>query len=205
MRSIVLKSQTNWVATTPKPLNGGVLVLNGANIQPETVKDNQMPFEAPHPEGLEDSFRQLSAAASRLNAVSDQLGEIIAKVETGLKAINLGVTAWVQVEECEDPGGDWVLRELGYDKLPKGWCIALSATTGNRSRPGEGDRTEWPFNEGPRWLKIKAIDYLPVLVVELNKKADELTKHLSEKLSDAAQVATALKAASQPSHAAVKK
>src|SRR5436309_15454047 len=42
------------------------------------------------------AFERLSASASSLNAVSDELSKPIAAIDGALKALNLGVTGWVE-------------------------------------------------------------------------------------------------------------
>lgn len=142
---------------------------------------------------VKNSFKKLYATSSRLNTVSDELSCLIGELETALQTINLGVAAWVQIESEEDPTGTWVTRSLGYDKLQKGWGIALNAVSGHYSYPDDDTVTQWTFNEGPRWLRIKAIKHIPALINALNEKAEEITKHLDEQIIEAKEVTEAIK------------
>jgi len=146
---------------------------------------------------VHNSFRQLSATASSLNQASDRLGTHVSELESALKDLNLGVEAWVRVEKEIDDHGNFTSRSVGYAKLSKGWCIALRSVDGNDNGPEYSETEVWPFSEGPRWFRIKAVDQLPALLDELNAKAQELSKHLNAKLAETTQLVMGVKSATK--------
>ena len=144
---------------------------------------------------VQASFRELAQTASQLNFVSDALGKYISEIESGLKTLNLGVASWVTIEKLDSNDGLVTLyRELGYDKVGKNWCIALRSF---REAPWSDeylDHEVWAFDDGPRWLRIKAIDELPALLEKLNSDAANVVKDVAEKLSQACDVASKISA-----------
>lgn len=144
-------------------------------------------------ERVQASYLQLSAVASDLNSVSDQLGKSIAEVDDALKKLNLGVSVWVTIEGNEDPPFYW-REDLGYSKLDGKWGIALRTVKGNYAEDEE--RVEaWLFNDAPRPLRLSAISKLPELLKELSEEAVETTKKIKNGLKEAEQVVAALKTA----------
>jgi hypothetical protein len=144
---------------------------------------------------VQASFRRLAQTASQLNFVSDALGKYIAEIESGLRTLNLGVPSWVTIEKFDSNDGLVTLyRELGYDKVGKNWCIALRSF---REAPWSDDYIDyevWAFDDGPRWLRIQAIDQLPALLQQLNSDAANVAKDVAEKLRQACDVASEISA-----------
>jgi hypothetical protein len=142
------------------------------------------------------SFRELAKTASQLNFVSDALGKYVTEIESGLKTLNLGVASWVTVETSDSNEGLVTLyRQLGYDKIGKNWCIALRSYREAEWSEEYLDFEVWAFDDGPRWLRIKAIDHLPALLRKLNSDAANITKNVSGKLRQACDVASEISAA----------
>src|SRR5215469_1556251 len=132
---------------------------------------------------VQASFRELAKTAKQLNFVSDTLGRYVAIIEDALKSLKLGVAAWVTIESASSADGMVkTFRDLGYDKIGKHWCIALRAYDEAPWADEYLKYESWIFDEGPRWLRIKAIEFLPALIKELNDKAAAVSKHTSEKL-----------------------
>jgi hypothetical protein len=71
------------------------------------------------------SYKQLTAAANELNAVSDELGKFVGALDAALKKLNLGLTTWLRLESREDGSGNYTKRDLGYAKVGGRWGIAL--------------------------------------------------------------------------------
>jgi prefoldin subunit 5 len=149
------------------------------------------------------SYSELSSLATDLNAVSDALGKAVSDIDEGLKKLNLGVTAWVEVQKyrgSREQDLTYTVEELGYAKINGKWGIAL------RVRSGDDERPEWDesvevslFNEAARALRLKAIKKIPELLNKLNEEATKVTKELQAKLADAQAVACAVQeAASAP-------
>lgn len=141
-------------------------------------------------------YTKLAASAASLNSVSDEIAAPIASIDTALKRLNLGVSAWVRVVGGEDPTTviSWH-RSIGYDKMSSGaWGIAI------RYRVIEMDEVlrrddEWLFNDAPRAYRLEALDKLPELLRELTAKADRTTDALRKKVATTKQVASAIESA----------
>jgi len=72
------------------------------------------------------------------------------------------------------------------------WCVALSSVEENFDGR-EDDWEVWAFSDGPRRLRLKAIDYLPNLLDELAKQAVGETRNVAQKTNDLEQLVFALK------------
>jgi hypothetical protein len=143
---------------------------------------------------VQSSYQQLSKVAADLNAVSDELGKSIADLDAALKKLNLGVTKWIQIKLEEDPQtGDFSGDYLGYAKVGGKWGIALSKTSGNHNYGLDEGSEEWPFNEGPRELRLAAIGKIPDLLDKLSEAATKMAANVRDRLGEAQQVAGAVK------------
>jgi hypothetical protein len=141
------------------------------------------------PAAIQSSFQQLSAAASSLNAASDRLTKIINEIESVLKPLNIGLHCWVKMGPgWSAPDGSSGYYQLGYTKVSGKWGIALSEVSDYSD-----DDEVWAFNDAPRTLRLKAVDYIPQLLDELTKKTADATKDVTEKTEHAARLVTALK------------
>jgi prefoldin subunit 5 len=148
-------------------------------------------------ERVQASYRQLSAFASDLNAVSDELGKSITDLDSTLKKLNLGISVWVDIRSGEDPQSlDYWSEDIGYAKIGGRWGIALRTVKGNPNWPDD-DIEEWLFNEAPRLLRLSAIGKIAELLEKLSEKAAETTKKIKEKLGEAQKVAAAVKQAAE--------
>jgi hypothetical protein len=145
---------------------------------------------------VQAAFSELANTASEVNLVSDELGKFIVEIEDGLKSLNLGVASWVEISKSVSADGDkrWV-ESLGFDKVHKNWCLALRNVCETDYLDEYLEHDLWPFNEAPRWLRIKGIDRLPALLVKLNADAQSVKKHLGTKLGTVAEVANGIKTA----------
>jgi hypothetical protein len=155
-------------------------------------------IKEPLPLRVEASYRKLSAIASDLNFSSDELGKSISELDSALKKLNLGIPAWVIIRGEDDPedGSYWGER-IGYEKIAGAWGIALETTYGNRSDP-DGEKVErWLFNEGPRWLRLSAIEFIPQLLEALSSEADKTAKKIRLKLVEVQQVVSVVKKAAE--------
>ena len=147
---------------------------------------------------VESSYHQLSAVASELNSVSDELGKSIAELDSALKKLNLGITVWVQVRggTSQDEIDFW-REDLGYGKVDGKWGIVLRTISGNYNDPGEEDVEKWLFNDAPRFLRLSAIGRVPELLERLCEEASETAKKIRGKLAEAQEVAAVVKKAAQ--------
>jgi hypothetical protein len=150
----------------------------------------------PHEPSLEQrvatAFERLSSSASSLNAVSDELTKLVAIVDDRLKALNLGITAWVTVTNGGSADGhyEWN-RSLGYAKVSGKWGIAIGSWGGYVY---DEDKSEelWLFGDAPRSYRLEAVDKLPELIEKLVGTADETTEKLKQKIDTANQIAATI-------------
>jgi hypothetical protein len=160
-------------------------------------RDNMSTSNDSLTERVQNSFKQLSVASSQLNAVSDELGKLIAQLESELKKLNLGIEGWVQIDGgSSDPNGhEWWSRNVGYAKVDGKWGIALRSASGDVRSPEYDDSDTKLFNEAPRDLRIAAIDKIPDLLEKLSAAAEATTKEIKGKLGKVQQVVAAVSAA----------
>ena len=144
------------------------------------------------------SYQQLSAAASQLNAVSDELGKFVSALDAALKKLNLGLATWLRLDGREDGLGNYTKRDLGYAKIGPKWGIALRVVAGNHNNPDVSTVEEWLFNEAPRSLRIEAVEKLPDLFDSLVREADAATRKIKSKTDHVQQVAESLTDAAVP-------
>ncbi len=147
-------------------------------------------------QNISTSFAELSAASQSLNNVSDALGKAVTDIDEGLRKLNLGITAWVDVfttlpDHPENP--TYMFEELGYTKINTKWGVALRVRSGDESQPYEQEHVQmWAFNDAPRALRLEAIDKLPRLLRKLSEEAQKVTAELQAKLADAQTVASTI-------------
>jgi prefoldin subunit 5 len=161
----------------------------------------------PLPERTAAAYKELVASAAVLNTTSDELSMFIASIDKSIQALNLGIEAWVDVESgwSDDRTGEFETHYLGYDKIKGTWGIALRVSRGSEHDPEVGNNEYWLFNEGPRELRVDAIDKLPELLQRLKKKAESTSKKISDKTAQAKELSEALKQAASELAAARKK
>ena len=140
-----------------------------------------------------DSFSRLRTAAKDLNSISDELGKSITEIDSALKKLNLGVSVWVRIREGNGlPNQSWYWREeVGYDKTNSSWGIFLRKADGDYSYDDEREEV-WRFSDGPRALRIAALDFIPELIDKLSEEAAKTTTTIRSKLNDVQLVAAAL-------------
>ena len=152
--------------------------------------------EAARATRVQESYRQLSVAATTLNTASDALSKSISDLDAVLRKLGLGVSAWIPFRE-ERPVDTTLARyetdEIGYAKSGGKWC--LSIRTGLRSgQIGLGDDVfeQWPFNEAPRALRVRAVTKIPDLLDQLNKDAIAAAKNIADKAAEVDQLTVAM-------------
>jgi hypothetical protein len=144
-------------------------------------------------ERVQSSYLQLSAVASDLNTVSDELGKSIAEIDAALKKLSLGISVWVEITRWEGDELDYYTQDIGYAKVGGKWGVALRTVSGNHNYPDRDDVEQWLFNDGPRKLRLAAIEKLPELLKKLSEEAVETTKKIKDRLAEAQEVAAAVK------------
>ena len=151
---------------------------------------------APLSERVSSFYSQLSTAAKDLNAVSDELGKCISQIDSALKKLNLGITVWVSIRG--DKGArdsfdsEFWSEDIGYAKVSGSWGVSLRKLEGDYSRPDQERVEEWLFNDGPRVLRLSAIEKIPELLEKMSNEAVQTTQNIRAKLSEAQAVADAV-------------
>jgi len=140
------------------------------------------------------AYKELVVSAAALNTTSDELGKFISSIDKSIQALNLGIEAWVDVGSgwSNDRSGEFETHYLGHDKIRGTWGIALRISQGSEQDPESTSNEYWLFNEGPRELRVSAIDKLPELLQRLKKKAESTSKKIADKTAQAKELADAL-------------
>ncbi|MGA2723189.1 MAG: hypothetical protein ABSG79_12350 [Bryobacteraceae bacterium] len=146
----------------------------------------------PLPERVRSSYQKLLTAATELNSASDRFSKLVAEIDATLKPLNIGITSWVKMGPGWSSENHSGYDQVGYHKVNGKWCVALSSVEENFDGR-EDDWEVWAFSDGPRRLRLKAIDYLPNLLDELAKQAVGETRNVAQKTNDLEQLVFALK------------
>jgi hypothetical protein len=147
----------------------------------------------PLTEKVQSTYKQLTHAASDLNAASDELAKPIQIWEAALKKLNLGVPAWVEISSGgDDQEYSWWDRSVGYSRLKNHWGIALRSRDGNHRHPGYESEEIWAYNDAPRWMRIESVGKLPDLLDALLKQAQETARKIRAKTGQANELAEAI-------------
>ena len=153
---------------------------------------------------VNELFPSLAATAANLNEASQKLSTLIDRLDSVLQRLNLGVTTWTLVTQggpaVDRNGSQYWFERLGYGKTGrKSWGLML--------RKGQGDSLqilnpeqydEWPFNEAPRELRMRAIKYIPNLLEELDRASQEMVEKLSASIDRTVAVVGVLEEAASP-------
>jgi prefoldin subunit 5 len=157
-----------------------------------------MPEKSPAPDRVQSAFTHLSSVASELNSASDELVATISELNEALKALNLGISAWVELASGGDDGGNyWWTRDLGYAKLRNEWGIALRKVSGDTGNEQNEVKEEWTFAEAPRWMRIDAVSRIPDLLEKLTKEAEGAAKKIRKKTAEAKAITQAVREATE--------
>jgi len=134
---------------------------------------------------------KLSRRATELNSISDSLSKQIEVLEGQLKQLNLGVTAWARVNHTYDDEGGECITEIGYSRFRSRWGIALRSCY---IEPSHEEHEEmWPFTDGPRQLRIDAVDKIPELLEQLDTEAEKMISALSAKVKKVEELTSKMK------------
>jgi hypothetical protein len=142
---------------------------------------------------VRSSFQHLSSRASDLNALSDQVGKVVARFDAEFNKLNIGISGWVRFQEwTSEDGLEFTHEEVGYARVGNKWGLAVRTMSGNEAADNYTDYQEWLFNDAPRLLRLKAIDKIPELFEKLVLEVDKATKAVDDKLKELQELATAL-------------
>ena len=148
-------------------------------------------------ERVDKLFSSLAATAANLNNTSKELSEVIANIEGALQRLNLGVTAWTVMTQggsaLTSSGSQFESEELGYGRTGrKSWGLMLKKGGMDLQSPVSEEYDEWPFNDAPRELRIRAVQHIPDLLEALERASREMAEKLSVSIAGTAAVAQAL-------------
>jgi hypothetical protein len=139
---------------------------------------------------LRTRLSTLRAVAPRLNAVSDEVSEIVAKVEKTLaEELSIGISdasdAFASWPACADddapePGDSFVFQSLAFGRVGGTYRIhVLQQTCDKDERGGYSEMTTQkriPWGSCPRETKLQAFTKLPKLLDAIISKAEKLVK-----------------------------
>jgi hypothetical protein len=145
-------------------------------------------------ERIVNSLKQLTASCNDLNSAAEELCDNIAPLNTALRKINPGVSAWHRIAGNEDENGYYWRREIGYVQVGRTWGIALKKVQGSRD-DNEHDEEVWLFHDAPRWMQIESVGKIPDLFDELIERTEDTTKKIKAKTIEAKNFAAAISAA----------
>jgi hypothetical protein len=160
--------------------------------------------KAPPSEKVQSLYKNLSVAAKSLNAASDELGKAISVFDAALQKLNLGISAWAEVSGGEE-FPKWWGRYLGYARVGGNWGIAVKKASGNYEFPEEDSEEIWLFNDAPRWMRVEAVARIPELLEALLRQAEETTKKIGERTTQAYELAAAMSKAADEAQPAKEK
>jgi hypothetical protein len=141
------------------------------------------------------SFQQLSTAASTLNAISDQLGKVVSRLDSSFQKLNIGVSGWVRFHNSHSGDGmQFWFDEVGYDKVNGKWGLAIRSASGHEAMDEYSSYEEWLFNDAPRALRIDAVDKIPELFEKLTNEVTASTRSVDKKLKQLEEFASAVSA-----------
>jgi hypothetical protein len=148
-------------------------------------------------EKVQASYLQLSAVASDLNTVSDELGKSVTEIDAALKKLNLGISVWVTVSDWAGEELDYYIEQVGYAKVDGKWGIALRTISGNHNYPDRDEVEQWLFSDAPRKLRLASIETLPEVLKNLSDEAVKTTEKIKSRLAEVKEVAAAVKEAAR--------
>ena len=151
-------------------------------------------FTSPSRGSVESAFQRLSKTAIKLNDASDELTTLVTRLDLSLKKLNLGVSAWVDIEYDQNNDDMSYHREcLGYTKWGKKWGVVITVADGDLGDdPHNAERDGWLFLDAPRELRIKAVEKIPELIEALDKAANSLATNLVSRVGEVAVLASAI-------------
>ncbi|HEV2991298.1 MAG TPA: hypothetical protein VG759_22860 [Candidatus Angelobacter sp.] len=128
---------------------------------------------------------ELSNLAEDLNKETDSYTETLTNLEKNLRKLNLGVEAWVRLEERNRSGNPMrhssTITELGYAKTSDGWGFAVRDVRVERGYYQGDEDCPWeehfpeglpkPLLKSSRELRIEASREIENLLLELQNAA----------------------------------
>ena len=146
----------------------------------------------------------LAATAANLNNVSKELTQLVERLNGALQRLNLGVTAWVELNGYSDNSTTWS-EELGYSRIGREWGLALRNTKHDHHLDEFEVLDGWPFNEAPRELRVRAIGKIPQLLKKLDQVANGIVEEISESIDVTVPIVKLIEESTHPQRSIKKK
>ena len=143
---------------------------------------------------MTNPFDSLAKSAAALNQVTSELNTLLEKFETTVNSYNIGVGAWVRLndDQWKDTDDSYeVIRLVGYDKFKGKWQLCFCHYLEVEGPPGE----EVPLRDASREARLAALEQLPLLATELAKAVQLRATEASSKVKNATIFLSALTAA----------
>ena len=141
--------------------------------------------EDQHPQSLPSkvkaSYEKLVSAASELNAASDRFAKLIVEINATLKPLNIGIPTFVQMGLRWSSDNARGYDEVGYAKESGKWGIVVRQVELSTTSDEVESAETWAFADGPRRLRLEAIEHLPKLLDELARKAEKETNDIAKR------------------------
>ena len=142
---------------------------------------------------IQSNFKALSEVASSLNSASDELTQVVGKLDEALKKLNVGLTEWVIFDDrLPNEDMQYDCDQIGYTKVDGKWGIALRQIWGHEAYDDHKENGPWLFNDAPREMRLRSVDKIPELIESLNKRASETVKKIQEKTKEVRELAAAI-------------
>ncbi len=146
---------------------------------------------------ITEKMYQLGAAARHLNDGSDQLNQLLSRIDQALGRMMIGMDYMLPrpVSEIVSMDGEGKrvieLAFVGYLKIRGSFHLAIKTVKVLESRKAaamEGPGDLMPLLEAPRRLRYAAVDLLPELVAGLSTQVDDLVREMQRRCDMAEQL-----------------
>lgn len=146
---------------------------------------------------INKDLERLGDSAERLNAGSDQLNQLIERIDRALGRLAIGLALFMQRPLAEhtsfDHSGKRVieLSYLGYCKVHRNYHLVIKTVKVLESKLAvttESPGTVVPLLAAPRHLRYAAVDVLPELVGGLAAQVEEMVAAMDRRQATAAKL-----------------
>jgi hypothetical protein len=197
-QSLSLKSTTSSApkteSTAPTSV-GSAPTESSKSGQSAAVSDTPTAKPQNNASTIATSFQRLIATASKLNEASDELTATVSRLDAALKKINLGVPAWVDIKNETNDENEFLQERIGYLRIGARWGVALNTVQGFQGDdPRNFDDNLWLFTDATRELRLRAVEYIPELIEELDRAANKVAKRVVSKIKEVDELTSAIEA-----------
>lgn len=105
-------------------------------------------------------YDKLTKVALKLNEASDKYNKVLIELVGKINSYNLGVEAVVNINSE---------YKLMYGRVEGFWGLYILDS-----------KSSWPIASSPRQIRIKAVEFLPQLLLQLNQEANVLLNRIKE-------------------------